>query len=120
MAAARSRQLRSEEGPPPSAGAPASTGPARALHYATVAVTGGEVMVVEVLGTRVIAPCYGVGLFVWTALLSVTLVCLAVGYRVGGKLADRRGAALLPPIIAAAALMTALVPLLRPTVLAYT
>ena len=48
-------------------------------------------MVIEVLGSRVIGPFYGVSLFVWTSLITVTLVALAVGYVAGGILADRNG-----------------------------
>jgi len=46
-------------------------------------------MAVEILGTRVVAPVFGVDLFVWSALLSVTLLALAIGYLLGGKSADR-------------------------------
>jgi len=54
-----------------------------------VTVTGGVVLAIEVLGTRVIGTFYGSSLYVWAALLSVTLVCLAIGYAAGGLLADR-------------------------------
>lgn len=47
-------------------------------------------MVVEVVGTRVLAPVFGTGLYVWGALLSGTLCSLAVGYYCGGAFADRR------------------------------
>ena len=43
----------------------------------------------EILGTRLIGPFYGVSLYVWSSLISVTLVSLAVGYFLGGRLADR-------------------------------
>lgn len=46
-------------------------------------------MVIEVLGSRVLGPFFGVSLFVWTSLIAVTLVALAVGYATGGMLADR-------------------------------
>lgn len=46
-------------------------------------------MLVEILGTRIIGPVFGVGLYVWSALLSVTLAALASGYLAGGVLADR-------------------------------
>ena len=36
-------------------------------------------MVVEVLGARVIGPFFGVSLFVWTALITVTLLSLSIG-----------------------------------------
>lgn len=47
-------------------------------------------MVVEILGSRVLAPSFGTTLHVWSALITVTLAALAVGYAVGGRLADRR------------------------------
>ena len=56
---------------------------------ATVFIAGAAVMVVEILGTRVLAPVFGVSIFVWAALLSVTLCSLAIGYYAGGALADR-------------------------------
>jgi spermidine synthase len=60
---------------------------------ATSLVCGALVMVIEVLGSRVIEPYFGVSLFVWTALITVTLVGLAAGYAVGGWLSDRRPSA---------------------------
>ena len=57
--------------------------------YATVAGSGAAVMAIEVLGTRLLGPVFGVGLFVWAALLSVTLCSLAIGYYAGGAWADR-------------------------------
>ncbi len=56
---------------------------------ATVFVTGAAVMTIEIVGTRVIGPVFGVNLFVWSALLTVTLGSLAVGYWAGGVAADR-------------------------------
>jgi len=60
---------------------------------ATSLVCGALVMVIEVLGSRVIGPYFGVSLFVWTALITVTLVGLAAGYATGGWLSDRRPSA---------------------------
>ena len=57
----------------------------------TAVLCGGLIMVIEVLGSRVIGPFFGVSLFVWTSLIAVTLVALALGYACGGLLADRRG-----------------------------
>lgn len=37
--------------------------------YLQVAVCGAVVMLVEILGTRIVGPVFGVGLFVWSALL---------------------------------------------------
>jgi hypothetical protein len=45
----------------------------RAGLYLTVFLTGAAVMVIELLGTRLIAPFYGVSLYVWSSLISVTM-----------------------------------------------
>ena len=58
--------------------------------FLTVFVTGGAVMMLELLGTRIIAPFYGTTIYVWSSLISVTLAFLALGYFVGGKIADRK------------------------------
>jgi len=63
-----------------------------ALRYyliITSAITGGIVMIVEILGAKMLAPYTGTSHFVWTAQIGVTLVSLAVGYAVGGWIADR-------------------------------
>ncbi len=84
----------------------------------TVAITGGLVMVIEITGARIIAPYFGVGLFVWTSLISVTLLALAAGYWVGGVLADRRQSApTLYALIGLAGLYVVLTPWLRTPVL---
>lgn len=56
----------------------------------TAVVCGAMVMVIEVLGSRVIGPFFGASLFVWTSLITVTLVALAIGYAAGGILSDRK------------------------------
>jgi len=58
--------------------------------FLTVFVTGGAVLMLELLGTRIISPFYGTTIYVWSSLISVTLVFLALGYFAGGKIADRR------------------------------
>jgi MFS family permease len=63
--------------------------PAHPYLLVLVTVTGACVLALEILGTRVVGTYYGSSLYVWAALLSVTLTCLAVGYAVGGRLADR-------------------------------
>lgn len=61
-------------------------------HYLvlTLFITGAAVMILELIGTRVIAPIYGGGLFVWASLITVALTCLAIGYWIGGKIADKK------------------------------
>jgi hypothetical protein len=57
--------------------------------YGTVVVAGAAVLAIEILGTRVLGPFYGVSLFLWSALITVTLVALSAGYWLGGRWADR-------------------------------
>jgi spermidine synthase len=57
--------------------------------YFAVIVSGASVLAIEMLGTRIIAPFYGVSLYLWSALISVTLAGLSVGYAIGGRWADR-------------------------------
>lgn len=47
-------------------------------------------MVLELVGSRLMAPYLGTSLFVWTSLIGVILGCLALGYWYGGILADKR------------------------------
>ncbi len=91
----------------------------RAGLCVTVFLTGSAVMVIELLGTRIIAPFYGVSLYVWSSLISVTLIALAIGYFAGGRWADRARRTGLSWVIALAALCTLLIPwIARPVLLA--
>jgi len=91
--------------------------PARLLLYGTVTLTGAAVMVLELLGTRILGPFFGVSLYVWSALIAVTLIALAAGYFLGGWCADRLPQLRLAHLLLAAALATLLVPLLSGPVL---
>ena len=87
--------------------------------YATVFLTGAAVMVIELLGTRMIAPFYGASLYVWSSLISVTMIALAAGYFIGGRWADSSQRGGLALIIALAGIFTLLIPLAtRPVLLA--
>jgi spermidine synthase len=92
-----------------------SAGPRNgALRLSTVFITGAAVMLIEILGTRIIGPVFGVSLFVWSALLAVTLAALAGGYYLGGVLADRtQSPALLSAMVVAAGLLLGTTPLTR-------
>lgn len=57
--------------------------------YFAVIVSGASVLAVELLGTRIIAPFYGASLYLWSALISITLAALSTGYAIGGRWADR-------------------------------
>jgi len=85
---------------------------------ATAALCGALVMVIEVLGSRVIGPFFGVSLFVWTSLITVTMVALAAGYAIGGHWSDRKSSPdWLYGIILLSGLLTILIPSLKGPVL---
>lgn len=91
----------------------------RVLLPVAVFVSGACVMVLEVLCSRVIGPVYGTSLYVWSAIIAVTLLSLSVGYWLGGWLADRRpdpGTFFL--LFELGALLIVLVPLVRAPVFA--
>jgi spermidine synthase len=53
-------------------------------------LSGGVLMSLEILGSRVLAPHYGSSVYVWGSLITTFLTALAVGYWLGGRLADYR------------------------------
>lgn len=57
--------------------------------FFVVFIAGAAVLAVEILGTRILGPFYGVSLFLWSALIAVTLIALSVGYMLGGRWADK-------------------------------
>jgi spermidine synthase len=52
-------------------------------------ITGGVVMALEILGSRLLAPIFGNSLFVWGALIGVILAAMSSGYAFGGWASDR-------------------------------
>ncbi|MBL6998539.1 MAG: fused MFS/spermidine synthase [Gammaproteobacteria bacterium] len=86
----------------------------------TTMVCGAMVMVIEVLGSRVIGPFFGVSLFVWTSLISVAMVALALGYALGGALSDRHGTAnYLYLIIFCAGVLVFVIPWLKTSIIQF-
>jgi len=55
----------------------------------TVFITGACILIIALMGTRILAPYFGSGIYTWSALISITLAALAMGYSYGGRLADR-------------------------------
>jgi spermidine synthase len=66
----------------------ASTRQVAAIGVA-VFVSGAVLLGLEITASRVLAPFFGNSLYVWGALIGVVLTGLAIGYWVGGALADR-------------------------------
>jgi predicted membrane-bound spermidine synthase len=75
--------------PLPVAPEPALPKGLRRYLYVTAAMTGAAIMIVEILGAKMLSPYVGMSHFVWTAQIAITLVALACGYYVGGRVADR-------------------------------
>jgi spermidine synthase len=62
----------------------------RLRFYWVVAASGGVLMALEILSSRVLAPHFGNSVYVWGSIISVFLAALSLGYLWGGRLADRR------------------------------
>lgn len=56
--------------------------------YVILFVAGACTLALELLASRYMTPAFGSSLYIWGAILSTTLLCLAGGYRWGGRLAD--------------------------------
>jgi predicted membrane-bound spermidine synthase len=59
------------------------------LLYLALVIEGGALMAVELVGAKLIAPYYGNSLYVWAAVLAVTLGGLAFGYYYGGNISQK-------------------------------
>jgi MFS family permease len=68
-----------------------------------VVLSGAVLMALEILGSRVLAPHYGSSVYVWGSLITTFLTALAVGYWLGGRLADYRPTPAAVSLIAACA-----------------
>ena len=60
------------------------------LLQTIIFISGGAILALELLASRIMTPYFGVSLYIWTGILSITLVALAAGYWTGGKLANSR------------------------------
>ena len=58
------------------------------MLHAIIFVTGGAILALELLASRILTPYFGVSLYIWSGILSITLVSLAAGYWQGGRLAN--------------------------------
>jgi len=58
--------------------------------YLTVFITGLSIMSSEILASRILAPHFGNTVFLWGSIISTFLTGLALGYYIGGMIADKR------------------------------
>ncbi|HKX73520.1 MAG TPA: fused MFS/spermidine synthase [Candidatus Saccharimonadales bacterium] len=62
--------------------------------YELIAFASGFVlMAYEMVASRILAPSIGSSMYVWTSVIGTMIAALAIGYAVGGWLADKRVAA---------------------------
>ena len=90
------------------------------MLQAIIFTTGAAILALELLASRILMPYFGVSLYIWSGILSITLVSLALGYWWGGKLTagERDSVSLdrlsflfaLMPAVAALAIHASLVP----------
>jgi predicted membrane-bound spermidine synthase len=67
------------------------TAPPRFRQYeALIFITGAVTLSLEVLASRIMTPYFGVSLYIWAGILSITLIFLALGYQLGGLFSQRR------------------------------
>jgi predicted membrane-bound spermidine synthase len=59
------------------------------LLFLLAFIEGAAVMTCELVGAKMIAPFFGSSLYVWAAVLGVTLFALMAGYYIGGYLSER-------------------------------
>lgn len=62
------------------------------MARATIVITGAAILCLQLIASRVMTPFFGVSLLIWTGILSVTLLCLALGYYYGGVFCRERSA----------------------------
>ncbi|MDO5116783.1 MAG: fused MFS/spermidine synthase [Synergistaceae bacterium] len=80
----------------------------RQLAFASFSC-GASVMVLEMAGSRVVAPYMGTSLVVWTSLIGIVMASLSLGYWLGGVVSDKKPSPqTLAAVIAMAAFFTAL------------
>ncbi|MCJ7547756.1 MAG: fused MFS/spermidine synthase [Deltaproteobacteria bacterium] len=88
--------------------------------YVNAFFLGIVLMSLEMLGSRYLNPYFGSSIYIWAALISTVLLALAIGYFLGGALADKAPSPLLLGIlILCAAYYIALIPLFYNQLCAY-
>jgi spermidine synthase len=58
-------------------------------------MSGAVIMALELVAFRLYAPYFGYSIYVWGSMISVVLLALAIGYGLGGRLADKSASDLL-------------------------
>jgi MFS family permease len=106
----------------------AATPPARSVAvpfaglflWVVVFLAGVATLGIEMVASRLLAPFFGTSQPIWAVIIGLTLIYLSIGYRLGGRLADRRpDERLLYWVILASAFFTAIIPLIAQPILRF-
>jgi predicted membrane-bound spermidine synthase len=90
----------------------------RRFLLAAVLIGGISSLGIELSASRLLAPFFGTSQLIWANVIGLTLIYLTLGYRFGGRLADRRpDERVLATILLLAGLFTAVIPLLARPIL---
>ncbi|MBT7371263.1 MAG: fused MFS/spermidine synthase, partial [Gammaproteobacteria bacterium] len=57
-------------------------------HSLLIFITGAVILGLELTASRYMSPMFGSSLYIWGAILSITLLCLSAGYSWGGRLGE--------------------------------
>ena len=89
-----------------------------AWYGATVFISSGVLLVLEITAGRLIAPYVGVTIYSWTSIIGVILAGLSLGNWLGGRLADRGAGEVTNGVVLALSAATSLLSLLALTLVA--
>ena len=78
-------------------------------------------MAVELFGAKMMTPYYGSSLIVWTTVIGITLLCLTIGYFLGGRLSMKHNPKKLVFFqLTISALLIGIMPIIAHSVLKFT
>jgi spermidine synthase len=78
------------------------------MLYTVIFLSGGAILALELLASRIMTPYFGVSLYIWTGILSITLISLALGYWLGGRYAQSTAGRAIDRLLQCYAMMPAL------------
>jgi len=85
--------------------------------YMIAFVSGAILMGIEIAGSRILAPGFGTSIFVWGSLIGLFMGAMALGYWIGGKLADSSPSfKLMATVVSMAGVWTMFIPHFGPSI----
>ena len=90
-------------------------------YFVLAFIEGATVMAVELFGAKMMTPYYGSSLIVWTTVIGITLLCLTIGYFLGGRLSMKHNPKKLVFVqLTISALLIGIMPIIAHSVLKFT